>query len=273
MRQLRATMRAAMAAAFVLSAAAYGGTSAAQAQTKPASHLNKILESGTLRVGTTGDFPPISARDPATQGYVGHDIDVANELAKDLGVKVQFVPADWKTLLNGIVSDKYDVVLSGVSMSLDRAKVAGFTQPYLEFGTVPVLRKKDAERFKSWADIDQKGVTVATTLGTVFDTQAKEYFKTATLKRIESPALGFQEVLSGRAEVTITSNVDAAALVQRYPELTIAPVDRARSRRPASFLLSQDDQVWLNYLNNWITVKKMEGFFERLDAKWLQGKG
>ena len=57
-----------------------------------------------------------------------------------------------------------------------------------------------------------------------------------------------------------------------YPELMIAPVDRARSRRPASFLLSQDDQVWLNYLNNWITVKKMEGFFEALEAKWLQGK-
>ncbi|MBN9064871.1 MAG: transporter substrate-binding domain-containing protein [Rhizobiales bacterium] len=262
------TRRATTAVLLVLAAA----NAPALAQQKPASHLTKILETGVLRVGTTGDFPPISARDAASQGYVGHDIDVAKELAKDLGVKVEFVPADWKTLLNGVVSDKYDVVISGVSMSLDRARVAGFTQPYLEFGTVPVLRKKDAERFKSWSDIDQKGVTVATTLGTVFDSQAKEYFKTATLKRIESPATGFQEVLSGRAEVTITSNVDAAALVQRYPDLMIAPVDRARSLRPASFLLAQDDQIWLNYLNNWITVKKMQGYFAALDEKWLQGK-
>lgn len=241
-----------------------------QAQTVQSSHLTKILQTGVLRVGTTGDFPPISARDPATSSYVGHDIDVAAALAKDLGVKVEFVPADWKTLLNGIIADKYDVVMSGVSMSVERAKVAGFTLPYLEFGTVPVLRKKDAERFKSWSDIDQKGVTVATTLGTVFDNQAKEYFKTATLKQIEAPALGFQEVLTGRADVTITSNVDAAALVARYPELLIAPVDQARSRRPASFLIAQNDLVWLNYLNNWITIKKAEGFFERLDRKWLQ---
>lgn len=259
---------AAAAAAFAL--AAFAATSPALSQTK--SHLARILESGKLRVGTTGDFPPLTARDPATQGYVGHDIDAANELARDLGVKVEFVTADWKTLINGVVADRYDIVMSGVSMSLDRAKVAGFTLPYMEFGTVPVARKKDAEKFKGWADIDKPGVTVATTLGTVFDGQAREYFKSAVLKRVEAPASGYQEVLAGRADVTITSNVDAAGLTQRYPELVIVPVDAARSRRPASFLVPQDDQVWINYLNTWITVKKMQGFFDALDAKWLRVK-
>jgi len=112
-------------------------------------------------------------------------------------------------------------------------------------------------------------VTVATTLGTVFDAQAREFFKTAALKQVEAPAAGYQEVLSGRADVTITSNIDAAALVKRYPELAIATVDRPRARRPASFLVAQNDQVWLNYLNNWITVKRMLGFFDDLEKKWL----
>jgi cyclohexadienyl dehydratase len=235
-----------------------------------ASHLNRILETGTLRVGTTGDFPPLTSRDPESKNYVGYDIDAATELSKDLGVKVAFVPTDWKTLVNGMVADKYDIVMSGVSMSLERARVAGFTQPYLEFTTVPLLRKKNVERFKSWADIDQKGVIVVTTLGTVFDAQARDYFKAATLRQVEAPALGFQEVLSGRADVTITSNVDAANLVRRYPELTVAPVDRPRGRRPASFLMPQNDQVWLNYMNSWITIKRMLGFFDELDKKWLQ---
>lgn len=258
--------------AVLAAALAIAASTPTLAQDAGSSRLDKILESGVMRVGTTGDFPPISARDTATQGYVGHDIDAATELAKDLGVKVEFVPADWKTLINGISADKYDVVMSGVSLSLDRAKVAGFTEPYLEFGTVPVTAKANAERFKSWSDIDNADVTVATTLGTVFDTQAKDYFKTATLKQVEAPALGFQEVLSGRADVTITSNVDAAALVQRYPELMIVPVDEARSKRPASFMVARNDQVWLNYLNSWITVKKLQGFFTQLDQKWLQAK-
>jgi cyclohexadienyl dehydratase len=268
MRYARKTGLAAMAAAaallFLMPARAQDRLDASRA-----SHLNRILEAGIVRVGTTGDFPPITSRDPDSKNYVGYDIDAAVELAKDLGVKVQFVPADWKTLVNGVVADKYDIVMSGVSMSLERAKVAGFTQPYFEFSTVPVLRKKNAERFKSWADIDQKGVTVVTTLGTVFDAQAREYFKVATLRQVEAPALGFQEVLSNRADITITSNVDAAALVRRYPELAIAQVDRPRGRRPASFLVAQNDQVWLNYVNNWITIKRMLGFFDELDKKWL----
>jgi cyclohexadienyl dehydratase len=160
---------------------------------------------------------------------------------------------------------------AGPSRSLERAKVAGFTQPYLEFSTVPVVLRKNAERFKNWPDIDQTGVTVATTLGTVFDGQAREFFKVATLRQVEAPAAGYQEVLSGRADVTITSNVDAAALIRRYPELAIVAVDHPRAPRPASFLVSQNDQVWLNYLNNWITIKRMLGFFDKLDKKWLRG--
>jgi len=234
------------------------------------SRLHRVLETGVLRVGTTGDFRPMSFRDPKTNEYAGHDIEVAQELAKDLGVKVEFVPTEWKTLINGIQTDKYDVAMSGISMNVDRAKVAAFTLPYMEFGTVPVVRKKDVGKFKSWGDIDKPAITVATTLGTVFDQQAKEYFKVAKRRQVEAPALSYQELLAGRADVCITSNVEAASLVQTYPQLAIVSVDRARSRRPASLLVAQDDVVWLNFLNQWITMKRSSEFFEGLQKKWLQ---
>ena len=63
------------------------------------SRLNKILKSGELRVGTTGDWDPMSMKDPATNQYKGFDIDVSSELAKDMGVKVKYVPTDWKTIV------------------------------------------------------------------------------------------------------------------------------------------------------------------------------
>jgi cyclohexadienyl dehydratase len=257
----------ALCAALALALAA---AAPAQNAASAKSRLQRVLETGVLRVGTTGDFKPMSFRDAKTNEYAGHDIEVARELAKDLGVKVEFVPTEWKTLINGIQTDKYDVAMSGISMNVDRAKVAAFTMPYMEFGTVPVVRKKDAGRFKSWNDLDKANVTIATTLGTVFDQQAKEYFKVAKRKQVEAPALSYQEVLAGRAEACITSNVEAASLVQTYPELAIVPVDRARSRRPASLLVAQDDLVWLNFLNEWITMKRSSEFFEGLHKKWLQ---
>ena len=63
------------------------------------SRLNKILKSGELRVGTTGDWDPMSMKDPGTNQYKGFDIDVTTELAKDMGVQVKYVPTDWKTIV------------------------------------------------------------------------------------------------------------------------------------------------------------------------------
>lgn len=237
------------------------------AEAQDQSRLHRILENGVLRVGTTGDFNPMSFRDPATNEYVGFDIDVAKALAKDMEVEIEFVPTDWKTLINGILADKYDISTSA-SLNMQRAKVAGFSEAYVSFGTVPMTLKKNLAKFDGWASINKPDVSVAVTLGTVFEGQAKEYFPDAKIVAVEAPARDYQEVLANRAEVSITSNVEAASLMQNYPELTVIPIDQARSRRPGAFLLAQDDQVWINFVNHWIDLMHAQGFFEALGEKW-----
>jgi cyclohexadienyl dehydratase len=238
---------------------------AAEAQTK--SKLQQVLESGKLRVGTTGDFRPMSFKDPASGAYRGFDIEVAERLAADMGVAIEFVPTDWKTLIAGILANSYDLTTSA-SMNTDRAKVAGFSEPYVSFGTVPVTLRRNLERFDGWASIDAPDVTVAVTLGTVFEQQARQYFTQAQIRTVEAPARDFQEVLAGRSLVSITSNVEAAALIETYPELAVVPVDRARSQRPGAFLLPQDDQIWINFVNHWVKMNHANGFFAELSAKW-----
>ena len=98
------------------------------------SNLDKILSSGVLKVGTTGDWDPMTMKDPATNKYKGFDIDVMNELAKDMGVKIEFVPAEWKTIVSGITSERYDISTS-VTKTPKRAEVAGFTDTYYKYGT------------------------------------------------------------------------------------------------------------------------------------------
>lgn len=231
------------------------------------SRLKKILDSGTLRVGTTGDWNPMSLKDPASGGYKGYDIDMLGELAKDMGVKVEFVATDWKTLVNGVIADKYDITGSA-SLSVGRAKVAGFSDPYFELATVPLTLKKNADRFKDWADIDKAGVTVAATLGTTQEAQVKAFFPAAAHKIVEAPARDFQEVLAGRADVHITSNVEAATLVERYPEMMVVLVKAPKARTPVALLTAQDDQVWINFINHWVRLKRADGLFDRLADKW-----
>ena len=232
------------------------------------SRLHRILENGVLRVGTTGDFNPMSIRDPATNDYKGFDIDIARQLAKDMGVEIEFVPTDWKTLVNGIVADKYDLTTSA-SLNMSRAKVAGYTAPYFFVGTVPMTLKKNLDKFQGWDSINKAGINVAVTLGTVFEEQARQYFPEATIKQVEAPARDYQEVLANRAEVSITSNLEASTLVKTYPELAVIPVDEARSRRPLAMLVAQDDLIWMNYVNYWIQLKHTEGYFKQLAQQWM----
>ena len=231
------------------------------------STLKQILDEGVLKVGTTGDWNPMTMKDPATNSYRGYDIDVTTELAKDLGVEVEYVPTDWKTLVNGLVAGKYHMTGSA-SLSPKRAKVAGYSEAYFDLATVPLMLEKNAGRFKDWNDIDKPDVIVAATLGTTQEQQVKQFFPNAEKKIIEAPARDFQEVLAGRADVHITSNVEAATLVEKYPEMVVVPVKEPRARTPIAMLLPQGDQVWINYVNHWIQLKKTRGFFDELAAKW-----
>ncbi|NKB63107.1 MAG: transporter substrate-binding domain-containing protein [Gammaproteobacteria bacterium] len=231
------------------------------------SALQDILSSGKLKVGTTGDWNPMTMKDPATNSYTGYDIDVMTALAEDLGVEVEFVPTDWKTLVNGVVSKKYHLTGSA-SIKASRAKVAGFSNSYFSLATVPLTLKKYADRFASWGDLDKADVVVAATLGTTQEDQVKKFFPNAQHKIVEAPARDFQEVLAGRADAHITSNVEAYKLVEKFPDMMIVPVAKARARTPVAMLLPQDDQVWINFVNTWIELKTESGFFTELGRKW-----
>lgn len=251
-------MKMALAAVFVIAVAGQ-----AQAQ----SALNEILADGVLKVGTTGDWNPMTMKDPATNSYTGYDIEVMTELAKDLGVEVEFVPTDWKTLVSGVTSGKYHLTGSA-SISPARAKAAGYSSSYFSLATVPLVLAKNADRFKDWSDLDMADVTVAATLGTTQEKQVKQFFPNAKHQIVEAPARDFQEVLAGRADAHITSNVEANKLVEKYPQMMIVPVSEPKAPTPIAILLPQDDQVWINYVNTWIALKQERGFFKTLGQKW-----
>jgi len=231
------------------------------------SALNEILSEGVLKVGTTGDWNPMSVRDPATNSYKGYDIDIMTQLAADMGVELEMVPTDWKTLVNGVVAGNYHMTGSA-SISPARLKAAGYSNSYIAVEMYPFTTEDKAANFDGWDSINKADVKVATTLGTSFEKMVKEWFPDAQIVVVEAPARGFQEVLSGRADAHITSNVEASTLVEKYSQMRIVPVSAPKAPTPVAMLLPQADQVWINYVNTWIALKQERGFFEQLGAKW-----
>ncbi|MEP3055318.1 transporter substrate-binding domain-containing protein [Ascidiaceihabitans sp.] len=231
------------------------------------SALNEILSGGVLKVGTTGDWNPMSVRDPATNSYKGYDIDIMTQLAADLGVELEMVPTDWKTLVNGVVAGNYHMTGSA-SISPARLKAAGYSDSYISVEMLPFTMADKADRFDSWDSINQADVKVATTLGTSFEKNVREWFPNAEIIVVEAPARGYQEVLSGRADAFITSNIEGATLLEKFQDLRQIDVSEARAPTPIAMLLPQSDQVWINYINSWVELKKAQGFFKATAEKW-----
>jgi cyclohexadienyl dehydratase len=165
-----------------------------------------------------------------------------------------------------VVAGKYHLTGSA-SISPPRMKVAGFSESYIAVEIFPFTTEDKADKFSGYESINQPGVKVATTLGTTFEKLVREWFPNADIKVVEAPARGFQEVLSGRADVFITSNIEGSTLMAKFPVVRVADTE-PRSPSPIAMLLPQSDQVWINYINNWVKVKQAKGFFETTKAKW-----
>ena len=113
-----------------------------------ASTLDEIMQTGVLKVGTTGDFPGWSFMNPETNEYEGYDIDVAKKLAEDMGVDIEFVATDWKNLVSGVVASKYHMT-SSASITTQRALTAGYSDSYYGTGTVAMTLSK-FRKITSW---------------------------------------------------------------------------------------------------------------------------
>ncbi|MEM9314647.1 MAG: gamma subclass chorismate mutase AroQ, partial [Pseudomonadota bacterium] len=122
------------------------------------SAFDQILDAAVLRVGTTGDYAPFSQR--IEDGYRGVDIDMAKDLARTLGAELVLVETSWPTLIADLRAGRFDIAMSGVSRTLERARYGAFSEPYHRGGKTPLARCSDRATFSSLNSIDRPGVRV-----------------------------------------------------------------------------------------------------------------
>lgn len=165
--------------------------------------LKQIESSKTLRVCIWPDYYGISFRNPKTQQLAGIDIDNARDLAKDLGVEVQFVDSSFAKLIEDVTTDRCDIAMFAIGITPQRQEKLRFTQPHLASDIYAITTKAN-RRIQSWADIDKAGTVVVVAKGTLHEPVMKAKLKAAELRVVDTPAAREQEVQSGRADVFMT---------------------------------------------------------------------
>lgn len=241
----------------------------ASAQTQPPDRLQKILASGVLRVGTTMDTPVFSMRDPATGKLQGFDMDALETLGPALGVKIEYVKMTFGSMLSDLAADKFDVAMSGMGRTLERARVATFSKPYLRYGKLLMIRSADKERFKSLADLDHPGIKIAYNKGGLNDRFANTMFKQATPTSFASNELATADLLAGKVDAQVSDSTAAIYMARHDVRLAAMSPDNVFHPVYVAMLLRRDDQTLLNYINIWIDQIEMDGTLAKIRAKWL----
>ena len=165
--------------------------------------LSRIQSDKTLRVCVWPDYYGISFRNPKTLQLAGIDIDNARELAKDLGVGVQFVDSSFARLIDDVSNDRCDIAMFAIGITSARQEKLRFTSPHL-VSDIYAITTKTNRRIQYWADLDKAGSVVAVAKGTLHETVMKEKLKFAELLVLESSHAREQAVHSGRADVFMT---------------------------------------------------------------------
>jgi cyclohexadienyl dehydratase len=236
----------------------------------PRDRLDKILSSGVLRVGTTMDTPVFSMRS-ASGGLEGFDIDALETLAAALGVKIDYVKMTFGTMLPDLLSDKFDMAMSGMGRTLDRARSATFSKPYMRYGKLMMIRSADKERFRTITDLDHPGMNIAYNRGGLNDHFANTRFKQATPTGYPSNELATADLLAGKVDAQVQDSTAAIYRGRIDPRFTAMAPENVFNPVYVAILLRREDQTLQNYINIWIDQIEMDGMLKTIRSKWLGG--
>jgi ABC-type amino acid transport substrate-binding protein len=221
------------------------------------SHLFEITKHHILRVCTYPGYYAISFRNPQTQQLEGIDIDLANLLAKVLGSKLQFVETSFAAFIADVQSNKCDVAMFGIGITLARAQAVEFTHPYLQTGLYAVVRKD--EKIKHWEDIDADGNTVAVMLGSYIESFAQSYLKHAQVASISPPATREQELVAHHVDAELVDYPTAQKVERDFEWAQVVTPPTQLLSTPFGYAVAPGDQIWHNYLNIFVDTIKRDG--------------
>ncbi len=238
---------------FVFSLVSFAGT------------YDKILKSGVIKVGNDATYAPFEYRNFKNE-IVGFDIDLLKELVKEMGnLKLEIIDTAWDGIIPGLLSKKYDMIMSAMTITEERAKKVTFSDPYFETGQVIVVAK-DRDDIKTVKDLE--GKVIAVQLGTTGDFAASK-IKGAKIKRFDTIDKAYFEVMLGRADAVVNDLAQSAYGIKRFP---LKIVGKPFTVEYYGIAMRKEDKDLHKAVNAALKKLKENGTYDKIYEKWFGKK-
>jgi polar amino acid transport system substrate-binding protein len=248
-----------------------GPVTEALAQPAATSVLEEVKNRGVLRVGISLFMPrAMRAKDGK---LIGFDVEVANKVAEDLGVKLELILTAWDGIIPTLYFGKFDVIISGMTITPDRNLSVNFTAPYATDDLGLVANKRLAGEVKTIEDLNKPGVKLAVRRGAAPTIAViRKLFPRATMLEFDDDTLALQEVVNGKAHAVLSGEPRPTFWRLDNPDTLVQPLDRPLLVNARAFALRKGDFDSLNFFNNWILVHTLDGWLPERHDYWFKGR-
>lgn len=232
--------------------------------------MNKLKKGAALRVGYS-QTPVWFYRDPRTNDLQGIYKELVEALMRDLEMTVEWVEVSFANATVGLRRGDYDLYGSSLTYTLPRALVCNYIGPLWSKGSLAVVHRDDADRFKTVADLDNENVTFSVSAGASEEQRMPLLFPRAKFTAVAGQqVLAAEPVRTRRATVYVTGDSDALAFAKRNATWAhVIDPGNPFDKRPNTWAIRYGDNAWKQFLDMWGDFMTVNGAIQRVYDRYM----
>ena len=234
--------------------------------------LNEIIERGEIRVGMTGNQPPFSMK--ANDGtIIGYDADLAGLLAESMGVTLNIVEIPFPNLLSSLEEGKVDIVLSGMTITMERNMKVAFVGPYTLSGKSILTKSPDMSKVDESEDVNDGSIKLVVLKGSTSETYVKGEMPEAEIILTDDYDAAVNMLMEGTADIMVADFPVCAYQALVYPEKGLITIANPLTIEPIGAAINPNDHLLINMVENYFSLISMVGILDLLEIKWFESAG
>lgn len=231
--------------------------------------FSSVASAGTLLVGTDAGFAPFEYKDPKTNEIVGFDIDLITAIAKAVGDDVKIQNMQFAGIIPALQMNMIDVAAAALTITAERQKQVLFTDPYYDVGLVMVIRKKDADKYKTLDDM--QGKRICSQIGTTGAILGKQV-KGATVGEYDQMGDAMMELKMNGCDSVLVDKTVTEYYIAQQGDKDIMMVPHLYNPKQNGFAVSKRNTELATKLNKGLKMIRENGEYDKIYEKWFGKK-
>lgn len=249
-------------ASLLLSACALSGLA-------QAGMVDDVVQRGTLRVGMDPTYMPFEMTNKRGE-IIGFEVDLLKAMAKAMGVKLELVSTSYDGIIPALLTDKFDMIGSGMTLTQERNLRVNFSEPFIVVGQTLLIRQELQGKIKSYKDLNDAQYRITSKVGTTGEMVAKKLIAKAQYHGYDNEQEALMDVVNGKADAFIYDAPYNVVALNKAGAGKLVFLDEPFTYEPLAFGLKKGDHDSLNWINNFLRQIKQDGSYDRIHDKWFK---